>query len=154
MLRFLRWMPPAGMVLAMLLISPVANAAETNWPQWRGPLGNGHSAESGLPTEWDAASVVWKSPLKGRGQSSPVIWGERIFLTTALDDGKQRLVFCLDARDGRLLWEHVAWTGEPEKSHDMNGWASATCSTDGEIVTAFFGKGGLHAYTVDGKHLW
>ena len=52
------------------------------------------------------------------------------------------------------LWEHVAWTGEPEKSHVMNGWASATCATDGEVVVAFFGKGGLHAYAVDGQPLW
>lgn len=128
--------------------------AAENWPRWRGPRGDGHTAESGLPTRWDAASVLWKTPLKGRGQSSPTIWGDRMFLTTALENGKQRLVFCVDPRDGRVLWEHVAWTGEPEKSHVMNGWASATCATNGEVVVAFFGKGGLHAYAVDGKPLW
>ena len=137
-----------------ILFSTASLAAEANWPSWRGPRGDGHSAESGLPTRWDASSVVWKTPLKGRGQSSPSIWGDRIFLTSALQDGKQRLVFCVDARDGRVIWEHMAWTGEPEKSHVMNGWASATCATDGEVVVAFFGLGGLHAYTLDGQPLW
>ncbi len=91
---------------------------------------------------------------EGRGQSSPTIWGDRMFLTTSLEDGKQRLVFCVDTRDGKVLWEQVAWTGEPEKSHVMNGWASATCATDGEVVVAFFGRGGLHAYSIDGQPLW
>lgn len=130
------------------------SADEANWPGWRGPARNGHTVEKGFPVRWDDASVVWKVPLKGRGQSSPIVWGNRMFLTTALDNGRQRLVFALDLADGKPLWEQVAWTGDPEKSHGMNGWASATCVTDGEIVAAFFGKGGLHAYTVDGKHLW
>lgn len=129
-------------------------AAESPWPRWRGPLGDGHTSETNVPTRWDSSSVIWKTPLKGNGQSSPTIWGDRIFLTTALENGRQRVVFCIHADDGRMLWEHVAWTGDPEPSHKMNGWASSTCVTDGEVVVAFFGKGGLHAYTVDGKPLW
>lgn len=124
-----------------------------NWPHWRGPAWDGHADET-APVQWDAKSIVWKAPLKGRGQSSPVIWGERIFLTSALDNGAKRLVFCLDRKDGKPLWEHTAWTGVPEKSHGMNGWATATCATDGEHVIAFFGRGGLHCYQVDGKQLW
>ena len=77
-----------------------------------------------------------------------------MFLTTALENGKQRVVFCVSTKDGKTLWEHTAWSGEPEPSHKMNGWASATCVTDGEVVVAFFGKGGLHAYSVDGKPMW
>lgn len=129
-------------------------AADVNWPRWRGPAGDGHSTETDLPVKWESAAITWKVPLKGAGQSSPILWGERIFLTTALDQGRQRVVFCLDRNNGKQLWEHTAWTGEPEKSHPMNGWASATCVTDGEVVVAFFGRGGLHAYTVDGKPLW
>ena len=64
--------------------------------------------------------------------SSPIIWGERIFLTSALENGRRRLVICLDRQDGRILWERVAWTGDPEPAHLMNGWASATCATDGK----------------------
>src|SRR5262249_17355065 len=78
----------------------------------------------------------------------------RIFLTSALDKGRKRLVFAVDRQKGSILWQHEAWSGEPEQSHGMNGWASATCATDGERVVAFFGKGGLHCYAVDGKHLW
>src|SRR5687768_13381535 len=129
-------------------------AADANWPQWRGPQGNGHTSELNTPIQWDANSILWQTPLQGNGQSSPVIWGDRIFLTTSLENGKQRVVFCCDKGSGKLLWEHVAWTGQPEESHKFNGWASATCATDGEIVVAFFGKGGLHGYTVEGKHLW
>lgn len=142
-----------GVVLTFCFAVPLL-AADANWPHWRGPTGDGHSAEKDLPVQWDVGSVLWKIPLKGRGQSSPVIWGERIFLTTALENGKQRVVFCVDRKDGKLLWEHVAWKGLPEKSHEMNGWATPTCATDGEHVVAFFGKGGLHGYRVDGQPLW
>lgn len=138
----------AGDLMAGELPSPV------NWPRWRGPRGDGHAAATDLPVRWDASSIVWKTPLKGIGQSSPIVWGDRIFLTSALDQGRQRIVYCVDAADGSIKWEHVAWKGEPEKIHDWNSWASATCATDGEVVVAFFGKGGLHAYALDGKPLW
>ncbi|MEX0701768.1 MAG: PQQ-binding-like beta-propeller repeat protein [Planctomycetales bacterium] len=129
--------------------------AEENWPRFRGPHQDGQSQEEGLPVRWSAADVAWRSPLKGEGHSSPVSWGERIFLTTALERGRQRVLQCFDRKDGRLLWEQVAWTGAPEPSHKMNGWASATCATDGERVYAFFGHGGgLFCYTVDGKLVW
>jgi outer membrane protein assembly factor BamB len=129
--------------------------ADSNWPGWRGPRGDGHSLEKGLPTEWSSRSVVWKKTLNGVGQSSPTIWGNRIFLTSALERGRKRVVMCLDRTNGKLLWEQLAWTGSPEKVHSMNSWASPTCSTDGKYVFAFFGKGGgLFCYTVDGKPVW
>lgn len=132
-----------------------AGAADVlNWAQWRGPRGDGHAVARDVPTKWDASSVKWRSPLPGKGQSTPVQWGDRIFLTTALEDGRQREVLGISAVDGKILWRKTAWTGEPEKSHAMNGWASATCATNGEVVVAFFGKGGLHAYTVEGEPLW
>lgn len=143
------------LAVATVLLSPLpALPADSDWPQYRGPRWDGHSAENSAPIKWDARTIVWKADLKGRGQSSPVIWGERIFLTTALDNGKQRVVLCLNRKDGKLLWEKVVWTGTPEKSHAMNGWATPTCATDGERVYAFFGRGGLHAFTVDGKPVW
>jgi outer membrane protein assembly factor BamB len=137
-----------------IVIFGVTPAEADSWPSWRGPQGNGHSQESGLPVRWDEKSVLWKIALPGSGQSSPIIWGERIFLTAALDNGKKRLVLCIDRRKGDILWQDEAWTGDPEKSHKMNGWASASCATDGERVVAFFGKGGLHCYGIDGKPLW
>src|SRR5262245_10999327 len=129
-------------------------AGDTNWPRWRGPQQDGHSADTNLPVKWSADNVVWKTPLPGIGQSSPIIWGDRIFLTAALDKGKERLVFCVERTSGKILWQQSAWKGNPELSHQLNGWASASCVTDGEVVVAFFGRGGLHAYSVDGKHLW
>ena len=80
---------------------------------------------------------LWPSPV------SPSMLGAQLDINDAQFDS-----------DGSLLWEHSPWTGEPEKIHQMNSWASATCVTDGEIVVAFFGKGGLHAYSLDGKLLW
>lgn len=144
-----------GAFLLTVLAGPACVEAQSNWPRWRGPSQDGHSSETGLPTRWTPDEVQWRVPLKGRGQSSPIIWGERIFLTTAVDEGRQRVVMCLDRSDGRLLWEHVVWTGEPEMSHTMNGWASASCVTDGERVYAFFGRGGgLHCFAVEGDSLW
>jgi len=137
--------------IALLAQAPPDSA----WPGWRGPTGDGHSTEKDLPQKWAEESVTWKTPLKGAGQSSPVVWGERIFLTTALDKGRQRVVLCVDRRTGKIEWEKVAWTGDPEPSHAMNGWASATCAVDGERVYAFFGRGGgLQCFTLDGTPVW
>ncbi len=140
---------PSVLVLAM-----VSSAAESNWPRWRGPQQDGHSADTNLPVKWTDENVVWKTTLPGSGQSSPVIWGDRIFLTAALEQGKERIVFCVNRKSGKIEWQQSAWKGEPEAVHNMNGWASATCVTDGEIVVAFFGRGGLHAYSIEGKPLW
>jgi outer membrane protein assembly factor BamB len=140
-------------VLGSLSIGSAA-WAEANWPRWRGPHQNGHTSETDLPVKWSGENIVWKTQLPGIGQSSPIIWGDRIFLTAELGKGQARLVFCVDRNTGKILWQQTAWKGTPEKSHPMNGWASATCVTDGEIVVAFFGIGGLHAYSVDGQPLW
>lgn len=140
-------------VVALTGLLPAARG-ETNWPRWRGPDQNGHSAETDLPVTWAADNIVWKTALPGVGQSSPIIWGDRIFLTSELGNGQERLVFCVDRKSGQILWKQSAWKGTPERSHAMNGWASASCVTDGEIVVAFFGIGGIHAYSVDGKPLW
>ncbi len=130
-------------------------SAEPDWSSWRGPTGDGHSTDESLPTEWSPDDVEWKTPLKGEGQSSPCVWGEHIFLTRSDNRGAERYVFCVSRRDGRILWEKLAWEGTPEPTHNMNGWASASCTTDGELVFAFFGKGGgLHCYTVTGMKVW
>lgn len=145
---------PSVLAIVFLLALSVPAHSETNWPRWRGPQENGHTSEAGLPVKWSAENIVWKTMLPGSGQSSPIIWGDRIFLTSYLDKGAERLVFCVDRPTGKILWQQSAWKGEPEPVHNMNGWASASCVTDGEVVIAFFGRGGMHAYSVDGKHLW
>ncbi len=129
--------------------------ADYNWTRWRGNQADGHTAEQGLPQRWSNETITWKTPLVGRGQSSPTIWGERIFLTSAIDQGRQRVVLCVDRISGAVVWQQVAWKGTPEPSHVLNGWASSTCCTDGKHVYAFFGRGGgLHCYTLAGKHVW
>ncbi len=144
----------AALSLVMMLLVPAARGADSNWPRWRGPQQDGHTSDTSLPQKWSAENIVWKTPLPGIGQSSPIIWGNRIFLTSALDGGRERLVFCVDRTTGKIVWQRSAWKGGPEPSHGMNGWASASCVTDGQIVVAFFGRGGLHAYRVDGTPLW
>ncbi len=143
-----------SVVMFLVFFMATFSMAEANWPRWRGQLENGHSQDANVPTKWNADSLVWKADLPGSGQSSPVIWGDKIFLTTALDKGQERVVLCISRTSGKILWQQSAWKGEPEPVHAMNGWASATCVTDGELVIAFFGRGGIHAYSVDGEQLW
>lgn len=145
-----------SVVATCILISSVAAiAAEPQWHGWRGPGNNGHSADKSLPVKWTPNDVAWRVELKGRGQSSPIVVGDRIFLTSAEDNGRIRLVMCRSRTDGSEVWTRIAWTGVPEKSHNMNGWASATCTTDGERVYVFFGKGGgLFCYSLEGEPLW
>ncbi|MBI1315116.1 PQQ-binding-like beta-propeller repeat protein [bacterium] len=146
---------PVVVLCVVAASSPVVAQADSNWPGWRGPLQTGHSLETGFPHEWNDSNVLWSSDLPGDGQSSPVIWGDRIFLTTALDGGRERVILCADRRSGKILWQKSLWKGEPEPTHKMNGWASATCATDGERVYAFFGKGGgLFCLSVDGDLVW
>ncbi len=147
---------PRLFIPALLLCFTIGSRvpAEDNWPRLGGPSGSSHTTETGLPLQWTADQVQWKSELPGFGQSAPCIWGDQIFLTAALDGGRQRIVFAVDRDSGRILWKDVCWTGEPEPSHVMNGHASSTCATNGKVVIAFFGRGGLHGYSLDGKRLW
>ncbi len=152
-----RLIAAAGFGMALLTaLAPSPASAEPNWPCWRGPTYDGQSKDADVPLAWSGNDVTWKAPLPGRGESCPVLWGERIFLTTALDDGRQRVVLCLNRNDGRILWQQTVWTGNsPEPLHKMNTWASATCATDGERVYAFFGRGGgIFCLTVDGELVW
>src|SRR5262245_7654794 len=121
-----RIVPPVALALGLWLGTSASSTwAQSDWPRWRGPQGNGHSQEMRLPVRWDAGAIAWKAPLSGSGQSSPIVWRDRIFLTSALEEGRKRLVLCHDRRDGKLLWERTAWTGAAEPIHEMNSWASA-----------------------------
>lgn len=143
----------------LVLSCLTASAGEDNtrnWPRFRGPDGNGHSIDTNLPTEWDTDSITWKLELPMSGHSSPVIWGDRIFLTgtTGAASNVQRHVMCVDRRTKKTLWKKQVAEGSGEKLHKMNSWATASCVTDGERVIAFFGPGGLHCFDMDGKPQW
>ena len=128
--------------------------AEDNWPQFRGPTGRGHSTAKDVPLKWDAKSVRWTTQLKGQGQSSPVNWGDKLFLTGASEDGKERYVFCVNRTNGKIIWEKTIECSSPEVPHKMNSFATPTCATNGEKVVAFFGPGGLHCFDLDGNKVW
>jgi outer membrane protein assembly factor BamB len=157
----------------------VGVAAE-NWPQWRGPGGQGISTEKQLPTEWGPAkNVAWKVELP-HGYSSPIVWGDRIFLTSALEgevvpghipesvrikqphpqsvagDKKHALkVLALDTKTGKIVWEQTAYEGPVfDARHQRSTFAGPTAVTDGKMVYAYFGPEGLYAYDISGKLVW
>ena len=132
------------------------NAAVPNWPQWRGPRQDGHSDDKRAPLVWgQGENLKWRIDLPGFGNSSPVVWQDRIFLTSATKTGTERSVLCIDRNSGKTLWQRTAAQGlPPEPVHDWNAHASATCATDGERVYAFFGTPGLVCYDCQGKLLW
>lgn len=132
------------------------SASASHWPRFGGPEGTGVSQATNLPLKFGASNVRWKVDLPVTGHSSPVVWGDRIFLTGASQQGTavQRHVICLSAADGSLLWNKVAAIGEGESLHKMNSWATPSCATDGERVVAFFGAGGLHCFDNAGNKSW
>ncbi len=124
------------------------------WPVWRGPSGQGLATGS-YPDSWSATeNVAWKKPVPGRGNSSPIVWGDRIFLTTAYDSGRRVSLVAFRRTDGTQLWEAFAPDGRTGRPHYKNGHASATPSTDGKLIYAFFGSRGLAAFDFNGKLVW
>src|SRR5687767_11157122 len=104
-------------VLALAIILVTLPARGEDWPGWRSPRGDGVSAETGLPVEWDAASgknVRWSVEVSGEGASSPIVWGDRIFLAASRDEGTERIVHCLDRDTGRTLWSRSIEDANPE----------------------------------------
>ncbi len=166
----------ACQVLAFLIFTAVASAE--NWPQWRGPRSDGTSLEAGLPVEWsETANIAWKTALTGMGTSTPIIWGDHIFLTSQLGDGpsaggtdfdkareaksagnRKEVTFLVSAyvrADGKLLWEKsFAAANELPAVHIKHNLASPSCVTDGELVYAWFGNGLAVALDFDGALVW
>lgn len=144
---------PAMHLLVVFLLSFVAVAAsDTDWSRFRGPNGSGVSNTKGLPTEFGPEkNVIWKTELP-QGYSSPIIHGDRIFLTGLRD--QTLLTFAVDRTTGKVLWERPAPRTRQEKLDKRNRPAAASAATDGEFVTIFFGDYGLVTYDVNGKELW
>jgi outer membrane protein assembly factor BamB len=165
-------------MLTVLTAVPTAQDSATasrNWHQWRGPHSTGVSSTANPPLEWsETKNVRWKVEIPGRGSSSPVVWGDRVFVLTAVPAGvtgdaqhaprggvrprgvHRFVVMALDRKTGKTLWERVAREQEPhEASHTDNGtWASSSPITDGERVYAYFESFGLYAYDMNGKLIW
>jgi len=155
--------------LVLLVLTNLAAAAD-DWPRFRGPNGSGTSEARGLPMMWSAEkNIVWKTALPGHGASSPIVVGDRVFLTCfsgyGLDlenPGKEedlvRHVVCLRRSDGSILWKRDVPAPQPEAGFEeflrVHGYSSSTPTSDGRAVYVFFGKSGLLAYDLEGKELW
>jgi outer membrane protein assembly factor BamB len=134
---------------------PVEGEGAKYWSRWRGPSGQGLVTGSGYPDRWSATeNVLWKKAVPGSGNSSPVVWGDRIFLTTAYDGGTRLSVLAFQRSTGSQVWESFAPGGRGEFTHRKNGHASATPVTDGERIYVSFGSRGLVAFDMAGKQLW
>lgn len=163
----------------LLLVPAAAQTKVGNWPSFRGAHAAGVADGQNLPDLWDAEkgiNIKWKARIPGLAHSSPIVWGDRIFVTTAISgrgkatfrrglygDGDasedrsphQWKVYCLDKKTGKTLWERVAYSGEPrEKRHIKATYANSTPATDGRYVIAFFGSQGLYAYETKGRLIW
>ncbi len=171
--------------LSTVLLSAASPDVTVNWPQWRGPNSSGVAPDKNLPTEWsNSKNVAWKTAIPGKGYSSPIVWGNRIFLTTAIQgdlipgrakgkthklDGEDFVhpdaanwdhiqnikLLSLDAQSGKILWERTIIDGPMfDSSHSSGSYASLTPVTDGKYVYSYFGTDGLFAHDFDGRQIW
>jgi outer membrane protein assembly factor BamB len=166
-------------LVLMTTASAQKERAGSNWPSFRGDHAAGVADGANLPEQWDAESgtnIKWKAHIPGLAHSSPVVWGDRLFVTTSISsrgnatfkrglygDGDasddrsshQWKIYSIDKKTGKILWEQTAFQGAPrEKRHIKSTYANATPATDGRYVVAFFGSQGLYAYDLKGRLIW
>lgn len=131
------------------------DARAENWPAWRGPTGQGHSAEKDPLLNWsDSQNVKWKIPLEHQGNSTPVVWDDKIFLTQADKNGHTRSLLCFARADGERLWQKDVSYAEKEQNWNDNWYANASPAIDGERVVVSFASAGMYCYDFEGKELW
>lgn len=180
-------MPRLLLLVVLLCLLPLdASAAEKidaqdNWPHWRGPLGNGSVPRGNPPLEWNATTnVAWKTAIPGRGTSTPIVWGDQVFLLSAEDTGRKAdpkdlpkpnpkfekkttppttyhrfLVFALDRKTGKIRWQRTAAERVPHEGHHFtHSYAAGSPTTDGKRLYLSFGSHGVYCYDLDGKFLW
>lgn len=136
----------------VLLFALAALAAD--WPRFHGADGSGIATDKTIPIQWKDKEVLWKTPIPGDGNSSPVVWGNKIFLQTAKDN--DRSLVCVSVDGGKVLWSKTI-PGSRATIHKLNSLASSTPTTDGERVYTLFWNGktiGMYAFDMDGKQLW
>ncbi len=174
----MRKLGSAVAILLIVIISPAAPPAQ-NWPSFRGPQASGINEGQNLPERWNGTTgenIKWKIRIPGLAHSSPIVWGDRLYVTSAIssqadatfkhglfgegDASTDRsvhkwMVYCLDKKTGKILWERIAGEGVPkQKRHVKNTYASSTPATDGSHIVAFFGSQGLYCLDAGGKVLW
>jgi outer membrane protein assembly factor BamB len=142
-------------IVATTAVWLTAIASAADWLQWRGPKGTGQTQIEAAPLTWSKEeNVKWRVPLDGKGNSSPIVVGSRVFITHAPDKSKARGLHCYDRNTGDLLWKHEIEYGEEEKTHGTNPYCSSSPTSDGQRVMAWYGSPGLFCYDLEGKVLW
>ena len=145
---------PCAALLATLSLSLHAE----NWPQFRGPRGDGTSAENSAPTTWSQTNnITWKSPVPGEGHSSPILWNDSVFLTSASPENGDRLLLKINATSGKIVWQTAVAKSDRESMHRENSSASSTPATDGSSVVTSFQVGNkvdIRSYDFDGNLRW
>src|SRR2546425_1673970 len=140
---------------SVLTGSTALSTAASNWPAWRGPDGTGVSSDRNLAIKWsDKENVRWRVELPDRGNSSPIVWGNRVFVAQAVQKENRRTLMCFDRADGKLLWQSGATYAENEPTQENNPYCAGTPAADGERVYVCFGSAGVYAYAFDGKEAW
>jgi len=128
---------------------------QANWPAWRGPDGSGVAPEKNVPLSWSTTeNVRWKIPLPDRGNSTPAVWGDKIFVTQAIEKDHLRTLMCFSRQDGKLLWQKSVTYTAKEESHETNPHCSASPVVDGERVIVSYASAGVYCYDLNGKELW
>jgi outer membrane protein assembly factor BamB len=175
------------LTLCLWLVSLGVRAADVpaawldNWPQWRGPLANGTAPKGDPPIQWDEnKNLKWKTPIPGKGSATPIVWGDRVFVVTAIDTGReaqpaelpkpdsrfekktnppktyhQFVVYCLDRQTGKVRWQQLATEQVPHEGHHAShSYAAGSPTTDGQFLYVSFGSRGIYCYDLDGKLHW
>lgn len=153
----------SGFVLALIFMPVPSLSLAADWLQFRGPNANGVTNDDKAPSRWsENENLLWKTDIPGAGWSSPIVIGDRIFVTTAVSDGPQKStsdyrweVLCLDSKTGKVVWTRTALEGKPRlETHRDNTYASETPVSDGKHVVAYFGMMGIFCYDLDGTLIW
>lgn len=141
----------SGFYLGLVVALPASN-----WPSWRGDLaGSGIVSDNSVPLKWDRKkNITWRAPLPDRGNSSPIVWGDKLFITQATDADKRRSVICFNKLTGIMLWQKGLIYNEKEKTHQTNPYCSGSPVTDGRMVIANYASAGIVAYDIEGEEVW
>jgi len=135
----MRW---SGLTATFLFVSVLsASVTAENWPGWRGPRGDGTSHDENPPLRWDGITgdnVAWKATIPGSGHGSPVVWQDRVFLLSCVQESQERVLFCLDRNSGKVRWQQTVFRAPLETKHALNSFASSTPVTDGKLVYVTF----------------
>jgi outer membrane protein assembly factor BamB len=141
--------------LVMLLLGFASTLTAADWPAWRGPSGQGFCEEKNVPLKWSGnENVKWKITLDHQGNSTPIVWGDRIFLTQANKGGTERSLLCFARADGKRLWQKDVAYPDKERNWNESWYANASPVTDGERVVVSFASAGMYCFDFDGKELW